>query len=84
MPKSHRPYPAEFRRRVVELVRGGRSPESLAQQFEPTAQAIRNWVRQAERDEGQRTDGLTSEEKQELTRLRRENKALREERETGR
>jgi transposase len=45
MPKSHRPYPAEFRRCMIELVRAGWSPESLAQQFEPTAQAIRSWVR---------------------------------------
>jgi len=81
MPKSHRPYPPEFRRRLVELVRNGRTPESLAQQFEPTAQAIRNWVRQADRDEGRRTDGLTTEERQELQRLRRENRTLREERE---
>jgi transposase len=80
MPKSHRPYPPEFRRRLVELVRSGRSPESLAQQFEPTAQAIRNWVRQADRDEGRRTDGLTTEERKEVQRLRRENRTLREER----
>ena len=81
MPKSHAPYPPELRRRLVELVRSGRNPESLAEEFEPSAQAIRNWVAQAARDEGQRTDGLTSEEKAELARLRRENKALREERE---
>jgi transposase len=81
MPKSHPPYPAEFRRRMVELVRAGRSPESLAQQFEPTAQAIRNWVRQADRDEGRREDGLTTVERTELQRLRRENRTLREERE---
>ncbi len=81
MPRSHSPYPPELRRRLVEKVRAGRSPESLGEEYEPSAQAIRNWVAQAERDEGQRTDGLTTEEKQELTRLRRENKALREERE---
>jgi transposase len=81
MPKSHAPYPPELKRRLVELVRSGRNPESLAEEFEPSAQAIRNWVAQAERDAGQRTDGLTSEEKAELARLRRENKALREERE---
>jgi len=81
MPRSHSPYPPELRRRLVEKVRSGRSPESLGEEYEPSAQAIRNWVAQAERDEGQRTDGLTTEEKQELTRLRRENKALREERE---
>jgi transposase len=81
MPRSHPPYPPELRRRLVELVRSGRNPESLAEEYEPSAQAIRNWVAQAERDAGQRTDGLTSEEKAELARLRRENKALREERE---
>jgi transposase len=61
-------------------VRSGRSPESLAEEFEPSAQAIRNWVRQAERDEGRRQDGLTTVEKDELGRLRRENRVLREER----
>ena len=81
MPKSHAPYPLEFRRRLVELVRSGRSPDELAKQFEPSAQAIRNWVAQADRDEGRRQDGLTSEEAAELVRLRRENKVLREERE---
>ena len=80
MPKSHTPYPPELRRRMIELVRSGRSPESLAQEYEPSGQAIRNWVRQAERDEGKRSDGLTSEEKEELRRLRREIRAVREER----
>ena len=80
MPKSHTPYSPELRRRLVELVRAGRSPESLAEEFEPSAQAIRNWVRQAERDEGKRHDGLTSEEKAKLGRLRREVRTLREER----
>ena len=81
MPKSHHPYTPEYRRRLVELVRAGRSPESLAKQFEPTAQAIRNWVRQADIDEGRRADGLTTEEREELGKLRRENRVLREERE---
>jgi transposase len=66
---------------MIELVRAGRTPEELSREFEPSAQAIRNWVRQAELDEGQRTDGLTSEEREELTRLRRENRRLKEERE---
>src|SRR3989442_12053325 len=47
MPKSRRPYPPEFRARLVELVRKGRTPEELGRQFEPSAQAIRNWVKQA-------------------------------------
>ena len=81
MPKSHKPYPAELKARLVELVRAGRNPEELATKFEPTAQAIRNWVRQADLDAGRRQDGLTTEERDELRRLRRENKVLREERE---
>ena len=81
MPRTRPPYPAEFRRKMVELVRSGRTPEELAREFEPSAQAIRNWVRQADLDEGRRKDGLTSPEKAELRRLRRENRRLKEERE---
>jgi transposase len=66
---------------MIELVRSGRSPEELARQFEPTAQSIRNWVEQADLDEGRRDDGLTTAERDELRRLRRENRTLREERE---
>ena len=73
--------PAELKQRLVELVRAGRNPDELAEKFEPTAQSIRNWVAQAERDDGRRQDGLTTEEREELRRLRRENKTLREERE---
>ena len=80
MPKSHRPYAPEFRQRIIDLVRKGRTPEELAQQLEPSAQAIRNWVRQAAVDAGQRSDGLTTEERDELRRLRREVRQLREER----
>lgn len=74
-------YPPEFRRRMVELVRGGRTPEALSREFGPTAQSIRHRARQADLDEGRRTDGLTTEEREELVRLRRENRTLREERE---
>jgi len=81
MPKSRRPYPLEYRQRIVELVRAGRSPESIAREFEPTAPCIRNWVRQAERDTGGGRDGLTTDERTELQRLKRENATLREERE---
>ena len=81
MPKSRPPYPPEFRRHMVELVRSGRTPEELSREFEPTAQSIWNWVRQAERDEGIRQDGLTTDEKEELRRLRREVRILREEKE---
>jgi transposase len=80
MPKTRLPYAPEFRRQMIELVRAGRSPKELAREFEPSAQAIRNWVSQADRDEGRRGDGLTSVEREELRRLRRENRRLQEER----
>ena len=74
-------YPPEFKKELVELARSGRSPESLAKEFEPSAQAIRTWVKQADLDEGRRADGLTTVEREELRHLRRENKTLRVERE---
>ena len=81
MPKSRPPYPAEFRHELIQLVRAGRSPEDVSKQYEPSAQTIRNWVAQADRDEGRRSDGLTSAEREELGRLRRQVRRLREERE---
>ncbi len=81
MPRSRPPYSPEFRQELVQLVRSGRGPESLSKEYEPSAQAIRNWVTQADRDEGRRADGLTSIEREELRRLRRDNRRLREERE---
>ena len=75
------PYPPEFRQQMIELARSGRTPEELAKDFEPSAQTIRNWVAQADLDEGLRGDGLTSEEREELRQLRRDNRRLREERE---
>lgn len=78
---KRRSYPPEFRQQLVELVRAGRTPEELSREFEPSAQAIRNWVRQAEVDAGRRTGELSSQEQEELKRLRRENKQLRLERE---
>jgi len=62
-------------------VRSGRTPEALSREFEPTAQSIHNWVTQADRNEGRRSDGFTIEERKELVRLRRENRQLRMERE---
>ena len=82
MPKSHAPYPAEFRSEAVRLIRcGQRTPEQLARDLGCSAQAIRNWVRQTDLDAGRRHDGLTTAEREELARLRRENRVLREERE---
>lgn len=87
MPKSRPPYPAEFRRQMVELVRAGRDPTDLAREFEPSAQAIRNWVSEADRSEGLRETklstadpGVTAAERDELVRLRRENRQLKLER----
>ena len=81
MGKNQHAYPPEYRERMVELVRAGRTAQELSREFEPTAQSIRNWVKQAELDEGRREDGLTSSEREELRRLRRENRQLKLERE---
>jgi transposase len=81
MPKTRKPYPPEFREQMVALVRAGRSPEELSREFEPSAQSISNWVAQADRDEGKRKDGVTSAEREELRRLRKENRQLKLERE---
>ena len=77
--RRRRSYPLEFRQQMIELVKAGRSPEELAQEFEPTAQAIRNWLKQAGVQEGRAE--LTLNEREELKRLRRENKQLLLERE---
>ena len=81
MAKTRRAYPPEFRRQMVELVGAGRTPEELAREFEPTAQSIRNWAVQSERNAGRGDGDLTSAEREELSRLRRENRQLRLERE---
>ncbi len=81
MPRTRAPYAPEFRQQMVELVRAGRTPEELSREFEPTAQTIHNWVKQVDIDTGVRSDGLTTEERAELRRLRREVKQLRIERE---
>ncbi|MGI8402882.1 MAG: transposase [Gemmatimonadaceae bacterium] len=77
---AQRVYAPEFRAQLVELVHAGRTPEELSREFEPSAQTIRNWVVQADRDRGVRSDGLTSAEQAELRRLRRENRQLKLER----
>ena len=73
-------YSREYRERMVELVRAGRTPGSLAREFEPSEQTIRNWVRRADLDEGLRSDGLTTEAREEMRRLKRDVKRLRMER----
>ena len=81
MPRTRPPYPPEFRQQISQLVKAGRTPEELSREFEPTAQTIHNWVKQADVDAGVRSDGLTSSEREELRKLRRENRQLKVERE---
>lgn len=84
MPTTKPPYPAEFRQQIIELVSAGRSPAELAREFGCAAQTIANWVAQSAIDRGKPMPGkddLTSAEREELTRLRRENRQLRVERE---
>ena len=66
MPRHRNPYPSEFRQQIIDLVNAGRTPEELSREFEPTAQTIHNWVKQADIDVGVRSDGLTTEERDEL------------------
>ena len=81
MPRTRPPYPPAFRAEAVRLIRAGHKPLSeIAKDLGVTDQTLRNWVRQADVDEGSR-EGLTSSEKEELRQLRRENRVLREERE---
>jgi transposase len=84
MPKTRPPYSPEFRRQMVELVRAGRDPEELDREFEPTSHSIRHWVAVADRQDGrpkENSAGVTTpSERDELIRLRRENKQLRLER----
>lgn len=76
MANSRRKYPEEFRKELVGLARSGRSAESLARQFEPSVQTIRNWIRAAALAEG-RLDGKRSEtDREEARRLRKENRRL--------
>jgi transposase len=75
------PYSLEFRREAVRLLRtSGRPVPQLARELGCSPQSLRNWARQLDVDEG-KTEGLTSDEREELRRLRRENRILTEERE---
>jgi len=69
-------YPPEFRHKILELIRSGRTANDLSREFDISRQTIANWLRQADLDAGRRDDGLTSDERRELTHLRRENKRL--------
>ena len=83
MPTPKPPYPAEFRRQMVELVRAGRKPTQLAREFNVTAQSISTWVAQAAADSGRparNKEMLSNAEREELARLRRENRQLKVER----
>jgi transposase len=80
MPKSKPPYPEQFRREALELVRQGRSIPDVAESLGITAQSLRNWRRQDERDRGERDDGLRSVEREELRELRKRVKRLEQER----
>src|SRR6188508_2814033 len=83
MPKTHPPYPAEFRQHIIELVRAGRTPAELSREFQVTAQTIMNWVGQAARNGGPPSpgkEGLSAVEREEFSRLRRQVKQLQTER----
>lgn len=82
MGKTRPPYPPEFRAEAIRLVRqSGKAIPGIARDLGVSDQSLRNWVRQADLDAGLRSDGLTTEEREELRRLRRENRILQEERE---
>jgi transposase len=77
--RPRRSFTTEFKAEIVECCqRGDRSIGQVARDFDLTETAVREWVRQAERDAGTRSDGLTSSERDELAQLRRENRRLRE------
>src|SRR5687767_14463742 len=76
-----RTYTPEFRHQMVALYRGGQGFNELSKEFGCTSWSIRQWVKQAQRDGGGGDGGLTSVERQELSRLRRENRQLKVERE---
>lgn len=80
MPKTRPAYPEEFRREAVAMVRGGRSVRDVAESLGVSQQSLRKWAKQTELDGRERDDGLRSEEREELRRLRRENARLKQER----
>ncbi len=82
MPVNRKAYPREFREEAVRLVRESRKPIiQVARDLGVSYESLRTWIKRADLDAGRRTDGLTTEEREELRRLRRENRILQEERE---
>jgi transposase len=81
MPSRAKRYPPEFRHQLVELHRAGRRISELSREFGVSHWAITRWVNQADRDAGHGDGGLTTAEREELVRLRRENRQLKIERE---
>ncbi|HEY9084365.1 MAG TPA: transposase, partial [Candidatus Tyrphobacter sp.] len=79
--KHPRSYPLDFRQNIIDLARAGKKLEELAAQFDIAPQTVRNWVKQADLDGGRRSDGLTTAERDELAKLRKENRQLKVERE---
>src|SRR3954466_15119564 len=80
VPKTRPAYPEQFRREQIELLRAGRTPRELSDSLGVSEQTLRNWRRQEQVDRHERDDGLTSDERDELRRLRRENARLKQER----
>jgi transposase len=81
IPNRSKRYPPEFRQQLVELQRAGRRISDLSREFGVSQWAISCWVKQADRDAGRGDGGLTTAEREELARLRRENRQLKIERE---
>jgi transposase len=80
MPRTKPPYPPEFRRQAVELVRSGRTVKDVAESLGCSDQSLHNWVKQHQLDRRERDDGLASAEREELRELRKRVKRLEQER----
>ena len=80
MPKSRPPYPPEFRREAVQMVRSGRTVQEVSTALGMTAQSLRTWIKQEGLDRHERDDGVTSAEREELRHLRKDNARLKQER----
>ncbi len=82
VPRTRPPYPEQFRREAVALVRSeGRSVRDVAESLGVSQQSLRAWLKQTQLDAGERSDDLSSDQREELRRLKAENRRLRQERE---